>query len=159
MDDVKEALYWCLSIPNKVKNLERLKSMISKRFYEEASLINSSLCGSELDNWQRGLKPDQAVMLIIQREETAQKKINILNQVYKLFLDYIGRENINTLLKYLSASELSEYEQKAYKELQEIRSYIFFRYYGSELDQSDYVLSGELDSLSSQLEGLIEGLV
>jgi len=41
LDDVKEALYWCLSILNKVKNLEQLKSMVSKRFYEEASLINS----------------------------------------------------------------------------------------------------------------------
>lgn len=157
MEDVKEVLRWCLDIPNRTLKFEYEKTKISKRFYGEASLLSLSLSSDVLGVSQMGYRPDQAAITIIQREEIIQRKIDRLNEIYRLFLECIDDIKVNDLKELISLSSTSKIERRAYRELQEVRSYMFFKYYGTEFDQEDYTSSDELLSLTDDLDDLIRG--
>lgn len=111
-----------LDYPQKIKQLKYDLSMVSTRYYMEHSFIGSGIPCDLSDPPNRAIRPDEATVIIMTKEQNIRNRLMRLEKRYKLFEEEFTPNEIRSL-KYNFYGKLSLIK-RACNQIEAIDAYI-----------------------------------
>lgn len=115
-----------LKIPNDVRRLEYQLEHVSKKYFQEHSLIGGMM-KDDFFNYTRPIDPFTATVCIISEENTLKNQIERYRERFRLFADEFTTEELNTLKRAINANESHSIIDRAIEWINEVEFYLTSR--------------------------------
>lgn len=105
-----------INLSEEIAELKKRKANVSNEFYEQNSIVGGMTIDEE---YTRSYNPEQAVLLILDREEEIQKYIDRLTRKQAIFLKLFDAKTIEKLQKAIASNKTTNSIKQAILELEQ----------------------------------------